>query len=52
MILVLLEKGLVLEGFFPSKIEVIWVLGIYIYILYLNSYIRIIISNGWLEIGS
>ena len=31
MTLVSIEKGLVLEGL-PSKIEVSWVLGIYIYI--------------------
>ena len=29
--LVLIGKGLVLGGFNPSKIEVIWVPGIYIY---------------------
>ena len=31
MTLVLIEKGLVLEGW-PSKIEASWVLGIYIYL--------------------
>ena len=36
MILVLLEKGLVLEGFFPSKIEVSWVLGTYYTCLYMS----------------
>ena len=34
MTFVLVGKGLVLEGL-PSKIEVIWVLGVYIYILYI-----------------
>ena len=35
MTLVLIGKGLVLEGWVPSKIEVSWVLGIFILYIYI-----------------
>ena len=37
--LLLVRKGLVLRGFFPSKIEVIWVPGIYIFTMTLTIHV-------------
>ena len=49
MTLVLIEKGLVLEGFYPVKIEDSWVLGIYTWYLKHPQITMIGLSVGYLQ---